>query len=485
MDKLVDAIINVITREDSRLSLVHCKDEFLYRQDVKDALMQMRNIHLVSGDSLSLRIHFETVYKRSSDKVCYLLKNDQVLLEDIQLVATTTVFQLKNLFIEYSVEPLHSAGLWQLAELYSIKPVITLSKSETQYRIDSVSCKAEDTRTSYITEIKSIDTVLDAKNACYVLARNMRSSLINGSIDDIIFSNINNTNTIFQTFLRKQYWADIIPSSHALSPKVVTKILPYISSNFKVQDKVALVVIDGMSYWQYLCLAEQLKKLDGISITEDAIFSWIPSITTLSRQAIFRGDNPLKEYKQSPHNESKLWLSYWNDRGMSNNEIAYYYDELSKISPATKRLAFVTTELDEKMHASDDYSDLFALTNSWTKKDIAIQLGKILKAGFTLFLTADHGNVQTKAWRTLTQIEKVGTKDSGSRSSRHIEYSDNWSKEQFVTNNQDIAPYLFERNNSVSITNEWSFTNKPCISHGGSHILEVLVPFITIKQTNE
>lgn len=485
MDKLIDDITDKITREDSRLSLVYCADKFLYRKDIQETLMQMKNIHCISGDSLSLRIHFETVFKYNTGRFCYLLQNDQVLLEDIQQVAHTTAFRLKDLFIEYNVEPLLVAELWQLTELYRNKPIVNLSKNETQYKIDSISCGVKDDPAAYITEVKRIDSISDAKRACSVLAKNMLASFKNDNLKDILPDNIDRANTLFQTFLKKQYWADIIPSSHIISPKVVTKILPYISSNYSTRDKIALVVIDGMSYWQYLCLAEQLRKLNSLDIVEDAIFSWIPSITTLSRQAIFRGSNPLNDYKQSPQNESKLWSSYWSNKGMSNSEIAYYYDELPEISSTIKRLAFVTTELDEKMHASDDYNDLFALTNSWTRKDIAIQINKIIKAGFTIFLTADHGNVQTKAWRSLTQIEKVGTKDTGSRSSRHIEYSDNWSKEQFIGNNQDIAPYLFVRNNTLSITNEWSFTNKSCISHGGSHILEVLVPFITIKQSNE
>jgi hypothetical protein len=77
------------------------------------------------------------------------------------------------------------------------------------------------------------------------------------------------------------------------------------------QEKIALVLIDGMSLWQY----ELLKTSFSNIANEEVIYSWIPSITQLSRQAIFRGDNPVTEYRQDPINEKKLWKNIGSPKG--------------------------------------------------------------------------------------------------------------------------------------------------------------------------
>ena len=91
--------------------------------------------------------------------------------------------------------------------------------------------------------------------------------------------------------------------------------MPNILHQHSRTDKVALVVIDGMSYWQYLLLKRELSFLE-IGTDDNQILSWIPSITKLSRQAIFRGESPVIEYNQSPKSESSLWI----DSGLLQNK---------------------------------------------------------------------------------------------------------------------------------------------------------------------
>ena len=58
--------------------------------------------------------------------------------------------------------------------------------------------------------------------------------------------------------------------------------------------KVALVVVDGMSWAQWLVirdlLAQRHKRFD---FREDATFAWLPTLTSVSRQALFAGLPPL------------------------------------------------------------------------------------------------------------------------------------------------------------------------------------------------
>ena len=484
MDKLLDAIENVLTTTYNRLSLVHSSDKFLYREDVQKIMIQDKGIYFVSGDSLSLRIHFETIFKKTSDRYCYLLESNQTVLEDIESVSNIIDFKLKKLFVEYSIEPLLNAELWKLSELYNNKPIITQSKFQTQNRLGGIQ-KPSNAGFVNCERIESITTIADVKEISENIATVLLDAIKNNSLNDQILNYINNVNEKFQEFLKDNFFSNIVPSSPAVTPKIVSKILPYIALNHLLDDKIALIVIDGMSYWQYLCLLEHLEQQNNIEINSSSIFSWIPSITTLSRQAIFRGDKPLRDYKQSPTNESKLWFNFWEEKGILHSNISYNYDSLDNVHNGITKLAYVIGELDDKMHASGDYADLYALTNTWVKKGFIAEVNKLLSMGFSIIVTTDHGNIQTKAWRYLTQSEKTGTRVIGSRSQRHLEYSDTWSKEQFVINNPDIANHLFIRENSMAISNDWNFSSKGCVSHGGSHILEVVVPFIKIKKTNE
>jgi hypothetical protein len=50
--------------------------------------------------------------------------------------------------------------------------------------------------------------------------------------------------------------------------------------------KTALIVMDGMSYDQWLCIKAELD-FPGCDIQENALFAWLPTLTSISRQSIF------------------------------------------------------------------------------------------------------------------------------------------------------------------------------------------------------
>ena len=69
---------------------------------------------------------------------------------------------------------------------------------------------------------------------------------------------IDEINGKFQSFIDNNY-IGLLTKSHLTRPYSVNKVLLHINSAHKEQiDKVALFVIDGMSYWQYLMLKDML-----------------------------------------------------------------------------------------------------------------------------------------------------------------------------------------------------------------------------------
>jgi hypothetical protein len=238
--------------------------------------------------------------------------------------------------------------------------------------------------------------------------------------------------------------------------------------------------VDGLAYWQYEVLKKKLSNIKN----EEVIYSWIPSITQLSRQAIFRGDTPLNEYKQGPVNEEKLWKNYWIEKGLNDFQIKYQHENtiLEALEPVNK-FALVFKDLDEKMHSSTDYKDLLRLTENWIERSqITKVIEELLQKGFKIFLTTDHGNIQARGWRGLKGREKLGTNKSGSRSERHIEYTEKWLSDDFIQNNPELADSVVMEEQAIYFKNDLSFSRKETlVTHGGAHILEVLIPFIEIS----
>ena len=140
------------------------------------------------------------------------------------------------------------------------------------------------------------------------------------------------------------------------------------------------------------------------------------------------------------------------------------------------------------MHACSDYNDLFDLTQNWLENsEIILNIERLISEDFTIFITTDHGNIQATGLNSLTHRQTLGTNKSGSRSLRHLEYSESWLKDKFLCDNPDWKSFLGETENTIFMKNNNAFTsNQRIITHGGSHVLEVLIPFIKLKKnTNE
>lgn len=292
---------------------------------------------------------------------------------------------------------------------------------------------------------------------------------------------IQSLNYRFQQHLDANYKEHILPSNPFKRPQAVSKILPHLKSHYGITDKVALLVVDGMAFWQYHLLKQSIAG-QGLTLEEHAIYSWIPSVTYLSRQAIFRGSTPGTDYVQSPANEKKLWEEYWKKEGLPPTMIRYDYQQ---VEPAglqnISRLAVVYTELDDKMHSSSDYEDLYALTQNWiTRSQVAGQIHQLTREGFTVYLTTDHGNLEAAGWRNLKGKEKFGA--SKSRSKRHLEYAESWLADEFLASNPELAEVVGREQNTLYLRDDRSFSNQSSeVTHGGSHFLEVLIPFVKIS----
>jgi len=291
----------------------------------------------------------------------------------------------------------------------------------------------------------------------------------------------NSFNIRFQRFIENNY-GSLFSLSGVRKPVVVSRILDHI--NAKPAKKKALLVIDGMNYWQWNILGKALSNAD-INFTSNASLAFIPTITAWSRQAIFKGDKP--DLSADNSKEAKLFETYWLQQGVPSFQIDFkkfsVNDPISieSITPDTVILGLVCNDLDDIMHGSIlGNGQLKTSTEQWIVKSKIVNTISALNAkGFQIYITADHGNIEATGLKNLTLKDKLGAL---SRGKRHLHFTNETLLDSFMELNTNIQ--VGKKGLSLYLKKQEAFTNEnsQVITHGGSHLWEVIVPFISINE---
>jgi len=291
----------------------------------------------------------------------------------------------------------------------------------------------------------------------------------------------NSFNIRFQRFVDNTY-GSLFSLSGVRKPVVVSRILEHI--NAKPAKKKALLVIDGMNYWQWNILGKALSNAD-INFTSNASLAFIPTITAWSRQAIFKGDKP--DLSADNSKEAKLFETYWLNQGVPSFQIDFKKFSVNEpiaiesITPDTSILGLVCNDLDDIMHGSIlGNGQLKTSTEQWIVKSKIVNTISALKAkGFQVYITADHGNIEATGLKNLTLKDKLGAL---SRGKRHLHFTNETLLDSFMELNTNIE--VGKKGLSLYLKKQEAFTteNSQVITHGGSHLWEVIVPFISINE---
>jgi hypothetical protein len=263
-------------------------------------------------------------------------------------------------------------------------------------------------------------------------------------------------------------------------------------------ERVALLVIDGMAIDQWRILRD---SLDVYHIDEHAIFSWIPTLTQVSRQAIFSGRIPL-EFATSiegTHRESIHWSNFWQDRGLPERAIRYLMPQGKKESfePLSEDILGAADDgevrvigaviglIDQSMHqVSLGTPGLHGLVEVWGRtKQLAGLVHSLLQRGFSVFITADHGNVFGKG---------IGKPDVGVTAQQRGERAHIFRNKDFRDSIAPLYPNSIEWP-PIGLPHDYfpliapygacfMPEGKEAVSHGGIALEEVMVPFVRITE---
>jgi len=196
-------------------------------------------------------------------------------------------------------------------------------------------------------------------------------------------------------------------------PPVMLHHLPRFLARQMGEDrtaKIALIVVDGLALDQWLVVREALAtKQPGLRFREQAVFAWIPSLTSVSRQATFAGKAPIffPNSIQTTDKEPALWAQFWADQGLMPNEVVYLKGlgdgGLENVSealshPKARVAGLVVDKVDKIMHGMEmGTAGMHNQVCQWAKQPyLNTLLDLLLDRGFRVYLTSDHGNIEAE-----------------------------------------------------------------------------------------
>ena len=283
------------------------------------------------------------------------------------------------------------------------------------------------------------------------------------------------------------------------NPPVMVHHLPRYLARQLSKDracKVALIVVDGLAIDQWIVLRAALEQqAPRLRFREGAVFAWVPTITSVSRQAIFAGEAPLyfPSSIQTTGKEGSLWRQFWADRGLSGRTVGYVkglgdgsLDNLRDLlsRPETRAVGLVVDKVDKIMHGMQlGTAGMHNQVRQWADQGfMAGLLGELTGSGFTVFLTSDHGNVE--AVGCGRPREGVLAEVRGERARI---YSDSVLrsrvKESFPDAIEWPAVGLPEDYLALLAPDRSAFVRNDdhIVGHGGISLEEVIVPMVQIE----
>ena len=261
--------------------------------------------------------------------------------------------------------------------------------------------------------------------------------------------------------------------------------------------KVALVLVDGLSLDQWIVIRKELaKQRPKYRFRENAVFAWIPTVTSVSRQAAFAGKPPIY-FPNSIHTTDKepaLWAQFWVDQGLTQQEVAYErglgdgpLENVEEIiaRPRTRVVGLVVDKVDKIMHGMElGTAGMHNQVRQWARLGFMANVFDLLLGnGFRVHLSSDHGNIEATGCGRPAE-EAVASL----RGQRVRIYSDALLRSQVKDRFPDAIDWppigLPEDYLPLLGPSRSAFVRrtKRLVSHGGASLEELVVPLVQIER---
>lgn len=289
-----------------------------------------------------------------------------------------------------------------------------------------------------------------------------------------------------------QHYGLLSTLPHLPLPKMVHHISHYLAA--QEENKLALLVMDGMGFVQWAQIREELIR-QGLSFEENGVFAWVPTLTSVSRQSIFSGMKPFyfANSISTTNKELALWNTFWEDQGVPRKNISYqrslgqekYEKEniLPLHQPNVRVYGAVIDIVDRMLHGSiQGARSVSSELRIWLETNYLYCLIKDLQeVGFTIYITADHGNRESFGIGRISEGVLAETKGERVRiydSTQLRDYAAEKYDQTLKWNDVGLPGHY----HVLLAKDDAAFVNRgeTIMSHGGISIEEVIVPFIKV-----
>ena len=263
------------------------------------------------------------------------------------------------------------------------------------------------------------------------------------------------------------------------TPVIVSSAMEFMRDK---SSKFVIIVMDGMSQFDWNILSSSFSSL---VYQKTEMFSMIPTTTSVSRQCLLSNKLPIQLV--SPWSQSKEKSEFIDcamNLGYTSDQIGYERGYNADFGMSIKCGAVIINEIDDTVHSQGQgrlgmLNDVSVMAKQGKLKFLVT---KLIKQGFDVYITADHGNAPCAGMGKLlkTGVE-VETK------SRRMLVLNDFANKQYLIDNYGMIEYpkyyLNKTNDYLICAAGTSFDSKgdEVMSHGGITVDEVIVPFITIK----
>lgn len=294
-----------------------------------------------------------------------------------------------------------------------------------------------------------------------------------------------------------KHYADLPSLPVVKGPVMVHHVPRFLSLQRGLGEaKIALLVFDGLAVDQWVQIREAMaKRASTLGFEENTCFAWLPTLTSVSRQAIFSGLKP-REFAETiefTSSEPNQWSRFWQDQGLRANEVMYRKgikrrDQLTELgtdisAPSIKVAGIVVDMVDEIVHgAMLGKRGIATQIEGWCESGFVDQLfSLLLDKGFHVYLTADHGNVEAVGQGRPNQGlapeirgERVRTYRSETLANESAAANSNTYRIDLAGLPSNFMP-IFAAGRTAFMQQ-----GEPAVVHGGISIEELIVPFVKV-----
>jgi len=406
---------------------------------------------------------------------------------------------IDNLFVEGLLHPVSHEHADSLSKTWAGIGVRTTAIQDRSRRLDKL--------------IDSLETTIPAEHAKHtdwfhfarrwaetIALANDQTEVISERMGERIKNLQSQVDASFTAWIFKRY-AGLVNLPPV--PPVMLHHLPRFLARQIGEDrnsKIALIVVDGLALDQWLVVREELaSKQPGLRFREQTVFAWIPSLTSVSRQATFAGKAPIffPSSIQTTDKEPALWAQFWADQGLTPNEVVYLKGlgdgSLETVSealshPKAKVAGLVVDKVDKIMHGMEmGTAGMHNQVRQWAKHPyLNTLLELLLDQGFRVYLTSDHGNVEA---------EGCGRPSEGAVADLRGERVRIYPDASLRSKVKERFPFALEWG-TVGLPEDYFALLAPArqafiqekqraVTHGGVSVEELIVPLIQIERRGE